>query len=135
MFMRLRRTWSLLRAPPSWAEAGRALLARVAIGRVMVIVLRRHNSHNALSKRSDNAVGLLLAATLVVALLGVCNGEKTSFLDFTIPDLKGRQVSMREFNAFPVILRATGQRVWIHKQELPRAAGTVQIFCENVSEF
>ncbi|KAG2773048.1 hypothetical protein JG687_00003479 [Phytophthora cactorum] len=47
---------------------------------------------------------LLLAATLVVALLGVCNGEKTAFLDFTIPDLKGRQVSMREFNAFPVIL-------------------------------
>ncbi|KAG6958255.1 hypothetical protein JG688_00010590 [Phytophthora aleatoria] len=47
---------------------------------------------------------LLLAATLVVALLGVCNGEKTSFLDFTIPNLKGRQVSMREFNAFPVIL-------------------------------
>ncbi|ETL36000.1 hypothetical protein L916_11927 [Phytophthora nicotianae] len=47
---------------------------------------------------------LLLLVTLAVALLGVCNGEKASFLDFTIPDLNGRQVSMREFNAFPVIL-------------------------------
>ncbi|ETI42605.1 hypothetical protein, variant [Phytophthora nicotianae P1569] len=47
---------------------------------------------------------MLLLVTLAVALLGVCNGEKASFLDFTIPDLNGRQVSMREFNAFPVIL-------------------------------
>ncbi|KAF4029859.1 Glutathione peroxidase [Phytophthora infestans] len=47
---------------------------------------------------------LLLAVTLAVALLGICNGEVKSFLDFTIPDLKGHQVSMREFNAFPVIL-------------------------------
>uniref|UniRef100_H3G551 Glutathione peroxidase n=1 Tax=Phytophthora ramorum TaxID=164328 RepID=H3G551_PHYRM len=27
-----------------------------------------------------------------------------SFLDFTVPDLQGREVSMREFSAFPVIL-------------------------------
>ncbi|KAF4040757.1 Glutathione peroxidase [Phytophthora infestans] len=47
---------------------------------------------------------LLLAVTLAVALLGICNGEVKSFLDFTIPDLQGHQVSMREFNAFPVIL-------------------------------
>ncbi|KAL3663281.1 hypothetical protein V7S43_011690 [Phytophthora oleae] len=51
---------------------------------------------------------LLLAVALAVALLGhvsaAHDGEPTSFLDFSVPDLQGRQVSMREFNAFPVIL-------------------------------
>ncbi|KAG7392884.1 hypothetical protein PHYPSEUDO_014371 [Phytophthora pseudosyringae] len=52
---------------------------------------------------------LLLAATLTAALLGGASaaaqaGEETSFLDFSVPDLQGRLVSMREFNAFPVIL-------------------------------
>ncbi|KAL4139138.1 hypothetical protein PRIC2_002636 [Phytophthora ramorum] len=42
---------------------------------------------------------------LLVALCGACNAaEYTSFLEFTVPDLQGREVSMREFSAFPVIL-------------------------------
>ncbi|KAL4111177.1 hypothetical protein PRIC1_002858 [Phytophthora ramorum] len=42
---------------------------------------------------------------LLLALCGACNAaEYTSFLDFTVPDLQGREVSMREFSAFPVIL-------------------------------
>ncbi|TDH73799.1 uncharacterized protein CCR75_003300 [Bremia lactucae] len=40
---------------------------------------------------------------LVMLLFGGCHGEK-SFLDFSVPDLQGHPVSMREFNAFPVIL-------------------------------
>ncbi|POM65621.1 Glutathione peroxidase [Phytophthora palmivora] len=54
-----------------------------------------------------NMRSLLLVLTLVMALCS-CNaakgGKVTSFLDFSVPDLRGRQVSMREFNAFPVIL-------------------------------
>ncbi|KAL4162208.1 hypothetical protein PRNP1_002755 [Phytophthora ramorum] len=42
---------------------------------------------------------------LLLALCGTCNAaEYTSFLDFTVPDLQGREVSMREYSAFPVIL-------------------------------
>jgi hypothetical protein len=51
---------------------------------------------------------LLLLVALVVTLLGGCesadDGAETSFLDFSVPDLTGRHVSMREFTAFPVIL-------------------------------
>ncbi|KAG1710048.1 hypothetical protein DVH05_017056 [Phytophthora capsici] len=51
---------------------------------------------------------LLLLLAMTLALLGHAlaapDGEPTSFLDFTVPDLQGRQVSMRAFNAFPVIL-------------------------------
>ncbi|KAH7491732.1 hypothetical protein KRP22_002801 [Phytophthora ramorum] len=46
-----------------------------------------------------------LLLLLLLALCGACNAaEYTSFLDFTVPDLQGREVSMREFSAFPVIL-------------------------------
>ncbi|KAE8977093.1 hypothetical protein PR003_g25610 [Phytophthora rubi] len=51
---------------------------------------------------------LLLLLTLTLALLGgarvTADVEPTSFLDFSVPDLRGRQVSMREFSAFRVIL-------------------------------
>lgn len=55
---------------------------------------------------------LLLTLTLAAFLLGGASASTneqaeqtpTSFLDFSVPDLRGHQVSMREFSAFRVIL-------------------------------
>ncbi|KAG6613944.1 Glutathione peroxidase [Phytophthora cinnamomi] len=49
---------------------------------------------------------LLLLLTLALALLlgAAEDAQPTSFLDFSVPDLRGRLVSMREFSAFRVVL-------------------------------
>ncbi|KAF4319660.1 hypothetical protein BBO99_00004676 [Phytophthora kernoviae] len=56
---------------------------------------------------APRSCALLLLVALLAALTS-CNAEQNakdmSFLDFSVEDLRGRQVSMREFNAFPVIL-------------------------------
>ncbi|RLN26212.1 hypothetical protein BBJ28_00009209 [Nothophytophthora sp. Chile5] len=45
-----------------------------------------------------------LAAALYSGATATQNAADVSFLDFSVDDLHGREVSMREFKAFPVIL-------------------------------
>ncbi|CEG49095.1 RxLR-like protein [Plasmopara halstedii] len=47
---------------------------------------------------------VVLLVTIAFGLLDGSKSEETSFLDFSVPNLQGHEVSMREFHAFPVIL-------------------------------